>query len=87
MKERSGDSSQSHFVLLNLIAWQLKQCLISKRKLAVAFDPFFLPKAGDKTHGKGDFWSGGSGRVEKGLEASLISVVDLKKWTRLCACR
>ena len=50
-----------------------------KRKLAVAFDPFFLSKAGDNTYSKGDFWSGGSGRVEKGLEASLISVIDLVK--------
>jgi hypothetical protein len=51
----------------------------NKRILAVAFDPFFIPKAGEKTHGKGYFWSGGSGRVEKGLEASLLCVVDLIK--------
>lgn len=51
------------------------------RKLAAAFDPFFLPKSGDNTYGKGKFWSGGSGRVERGLEASLISVVDLDQWT------
>lgn len=51
------------------------------RKLAMAFDPLFVPKAGSKTYGKGDFWSGGSGRVEKGLEASLLCVVDLIQWT------
>lgn len=59
----------------------IETALASERKLAVAFDPFFLPKAGDKTYGNGKFWSGGSWRVEKGLEASLISVIDLIKWT------
>ncbi len=54
---------------------------IKESKLAIAFDPFFIPKAGDKTHGTGDFWSGGSGRVEKGLEASLLCVIDLVKRT------
>jgi len=52
-----------------------------KRKIAVAFDPFFMSKAGDKTYGKGSFWSGSSGRMEKGIEASLLCVVDLVKWT------
>jgi hypothetical protein len=51
------------------------------RKLAIAFDPFFMQKAGNKTYGKGKFWSGGSGRIEKGLEASLLCVVDLIKNT------
>src|SRR5579871_5294357 len=54
---------------------------IQERKIAMAFDPFFIPKAGSKTYGKGDFWSGGSGRVEKGLEASLLCVIDLIRWT------
>ena len=60
----------------------IEQVLIGKkRKLAVAFDPFFVPKSGDNTYGKGKFWSGGSGRVEPGLEASLLSVVDLEDKT------
>jgi hypothetical protein len=53
----------------------------NNRKLAIAFDPFFMSKSGDNTYGKGKFWSGASGRVEKGLEASLISVIDLVQWT------
>jgi len=48
-----------------------------KRKLAVAFDPFFVPKSGSHTYGKGKFWSSGSGRVEPELEAALLSIVDL----------
>lgn len=52
-----------------------------KRKLAVAFDPFYLPKSGTQTYGKGLFWNGSSGRVEQGLEASLLSVIDLKTRT------
>ena len=47
--------------------------------LAIAFDPFFMSKSGDKTYGHGSFWSGGSGRVEKGIEASLLCAIDLIK--------
>lgn len=50
-----------------------------ERNLAIAFDPFYMEKAGEKTYGKGDFWSGGSGRVEKGIEASLLCFIDLGK--------
>lgn len=48
-------------------------------KLAAAFDPFFMEKSGNSTQGKDFFWSGSSGRVEKGLEASLLCIVDLVK--------
>ncbi len=51
--------------------------LTKNPKIAVAFDPFFMPKAGESTHGLGKFWSGGNSRVEKGLEASVLCVVDL----------
>lgn len=51
------------------------------RKLAAVFDPFFVPKSGNHTYGKGKFWSGSSGRVEPGLEASLLSIVDLEDGT------
>ena len=50
-------------------------------ELAVAFDPFFMPKSGGNTHGLGKFWSGGNGRVEKGLEASVLCIVDLVQRT------
>lgn len=46
-------------------------------KFAIAFDPFFMSKAGNKTYGKGTFWSGSAGSVEKGIEASLLCVVNV----------
>jgi hypothetical protein len=49
-----------------------------KRELAMAFDPFYMKKSGEKTYGKGSFWSGVSGCVEQGLEASLLCVIDLQ---------
>ena len=49
----------------------------TNRVLAIAFDPLHMEKSGEKTYGKGSFWSGGTGRVEKGVEASLICVIDL----------
>lgn len=52
-----------------------------KEKAAMAFDPFYIPKSGEATYGKGNFWSGCSGKSEKGLEGSLLSVIDLEQRT------
>ena len=48
-----------------------------ERILGMGFDPFFMSKSGDKTPGKGHFWNGKEGCVERGLEASLLCVIDL----------
>lgn len=48
-----------------------------ERTLAMAFDPFYMSKSGDKTYGKGKFWSGGDGCVKDGTEASLLCIIDV----------
>lgn len=47
----------------------------------VAFDPSFLAKAGKKTYGRDFFWNGAHQRAEKGLEVSVLSIVDLESNT------
>ncbi len=46
-----------------------------------AIDASFVKKSGKCTSGLGNFWSGGSGSAEKGLEVSLLSIVHLKSNT------
>lgn len=45
-------------------------------RLAVAFDPSFIPKSGKHTPGLGYFWSGCASKSLKGLEILGISLVD-----------
>ena len=46
-------------------------------ELIAALDASFMTKSGSHTEGLGNFWRGCTGRTEKGLELSLLSVVDL----------
>ncbi|MBK82200.1 MAG: transposase [Pseudomonadota bacterium] len=52
----------------------------NQEKIA-ALDASFIRKSGSKTEGVGYFHSGSSGRVERGLEMSLLSVIDLNRNT------
>lgn len=45
----------------------------------LAFDPTFIPKAGQHTFGRNRFWNGLKSRAEKGLEISSLAVVDLTR--------
>jgi len=47
----------------------------------VAFDPSFLAKAGKKTYGRDLFWNSAHYHAEKGLEVSVLSIVDLVSTT------
>ena len=53
----------------------------SKVDRIVALDASFLKKSGKRTQGLGYFHNGGSGRIEKGLEISLLSIIDLNRHT------
>jgi len=46
------------------------------KPLAFAQDASFIPKSGKHTFGLDKFWNGSHSRVEKGLELSLIAVLD-----------
>ncbi len=43
---------------------------------AVAIDATFVPKSGKKTFGLGTFWDGCQSRARKGLEVSLLALVE-----------
>jgi len=44
-----------------------------------ALDCSYIPKAGSKTFGIDRFWSGCANRAIKGLELSLVCLIDVKK--------
>lgn len=46
---------------------------------AFAMDASFIKKSGSHTFGLDKFWNGCLGKAEKGLEASIISLVDVKE--------
>ncbi len=46
---------------------------------AFAMDASFIKKSGKATFGLDKFWNGCLGKAEKGLEASIISLVDVKE--------
>jgi DDE family transposase len=49
---------------------QQKECIL-------AFDPSFVPKSGKHTPGLYQFWNGSHQRAEKGLEAGVLSLIDV----------
>lgn len=51
----------------------------SSRITAFAMDAAFIKKSGNKTFGLDKFWNGCLSRAEKGLEASIISLVDVQQ--------
>lgn len=71
------------WVNFNLALMQLAGINFSDPMIAV-MDCSFIPKAGKKTFGLDKFFSGAAGRAKKGLEISLLSLIDVKTakaWT------
>jgi hypothetical protein len=61
---------------------EINRAIIEKcecRVTAFAMDASFIRKSGKETFGLDKFWNGCSGTAEKGLEASIISLVDDKQ--------
>lgn len=71
----------------NLQIMQLAGLRFSSKSITeiiAAIDCSYLPKAGKKTFGLDFFYSGVAGRNKKGLEISLLSLIDVQKakaWT------
>ena len=59
----------------------LAESIPADHELIAAMDASFVPKSGKKTFGLGYFFSGCAGRAQKGLELSLVSVVDVTRNT------
>src|SRR4051812_37173029 len=55
----------------------INQAVSPTNTLVLAQDATFIPKSGKRTYGLDRFFNGCAHRVERGLEASAISIVDL----------
>ncbi|UOA09100.1 transposase [Methylobacter sp. S3L5C] len=62
------------FVTFNLLS--LKD-LTDKGEWVAAIDASFLPKSGRSSYGLDWFWNGSQGQAERGLEISLLALVDV----------
>lgn len=56
----------------------ISQAVAQQTKKAFTQDASFSAKSGKQTFGLDKFWNGTASRSEKGLEVSLISIVDVK---------
>ena len=61
----------------------IEKCLVSS-PVAVAQDASFIKKSGKHTFGLDKFWNGSHSRAEKGLETSVISIIDPNQNASLC---
>ena len=59
----------------------IEQGSSSAHERIAAIDCTFIPKSGKKTEGLGHFYNGSHGKSDRGLEWSVLSVVDLKQNT------
>lgn len=70
---RRGFRREFDFARLNLQIAARAACVAP---LAVALDASFIKKSGKHTSGLDKFWNGSVGRAQKGLEVSLIALID-----------
>lgn len=59
----------------------IEQCSSPKNERIAAIDCTFVPKSGKKTEGLNYFYNGSHSQSERGLEWSILSVIDLKQNT------
>ena len=59
----------------------IKMIVPSDHARIAAVDASFMSKAGKQTDGLGSFWHGSIGKSVRGLELSLVSIIDLKSQT------
>lgn len=55
----------------------IKQAISASARQIIAIDCSFVPKSGRATYGIEYFWNGSAGSAEKGLEISVVSIVDV----------
>lgn len=68
---------QQPFPWLEYHAKVIQASLPSSHELVAAQDASFIPKSGKKTYGLDRFYNGCAGRAERGLEISVVAVVDV----------
>ena len=71
------------FTVLNLRVAERAAC---SAPIAVAQDTSFIRKSGKHTFGLDKFWNGSAARPEKGLEVSLIALVEVEQNRSFAVC-
>ena len=69
------------FDFFKLNCLMLSNVVSTSTELIAALDASFMTKSGKKTDGLGMFWRGCTSQSERGLELSLLSIVDLQSNT------
>ncbi len=68
---------QQSFPWLEYHAKVIQSAVPSSHELIVAQDASFIPKSGKKTYGLDKFYNGCAGRPQRGLEISVVAVVNV----------
>ena len=76
---RRNYANVADFDALNL--WCISQATDSSIEQIAAVDCSFVPKSGKKTEGLDRFFNGSHSKCERGLEWSVLSIIDLKQNT------
>lgn len=63
------------WITFNLLLMQVNGWVLSETVIG-ALDCSYVPKSGQHTYGLDRFWSGVAGRAKRGLEVSLLSLID-----------
>lgn len=67
---------------INFFCWFQSAFSSMKGKECIAvFDPSYIRKSGNKTYGKGKFWSGKDQRTKDGLEIGCLALTDVSDGT------
>jgi hypothetical protein len=74
-EQRYRQQFEDHFDAFNFNAALINLCCGQRR--AIAFDPSYIPKSGNKTEGVGWYWSGCANKAKWGLEIGGIAILDL----------
>jgi hypothetical protein len=67
------------FAFTELQGALIAQASSQKHKRIAAVDCTFIPKSGKKTSGLGQFYNGSQSKSERGLEWSVLSIIDLEQ--------
>jgi hypothetical protein len=68
---------QESFDFIQMNAHTIEMAVPPYREQVAAIDCSFIPKSGKTTWGVDSFYNGSIGKSEKGLEISVISIVDV----------
>jgi hypothetical protein len=70
-----------HFDFLDFNRLTIEKATLTSSKKIVAFDATFIAKSGKQTFGLDSFFNSCAGRCERGLELSVVAVIDLEQKT------